>query len=129
MFNVKLHAHINSNLVNLVSNLVDPVAILTAYAILCNNMAYAVWWLIMRSTGTVRKPDWLGRVVLPIELRRTLYLAEKNPLEVFVEGNMILHKRYEPNSIFLWDVRDVIAYKRKNVCKVCAQELKSNYSE
>ena len=54
----------------------------------------------MKSTGIVRKVDELGRIVLPIELRRTLDIAERDALEIFVEGdNIILHK-YQPACIF-----------------------------
>ena len=54
----------------------------------------------MKSTGIVRKVDELGRIVLPIELRRTLDIAEKDALEIFVEGdNIILHK-YHPSCVF-----------------------------
>lgn len=54
----------------------------------------------MKSTGIVRKVDELGRIVLPIELRRTLDIAERDALEIFVDGdNIILHK-YHPACIF-----------------------------
>ncbi|MCI0767307.1 AbrB/MazE/SpoVT family DNA-binding domain-containing protein [Bacillus sp. TL12] len=49
----------------------------------------------MKSTGMTRKVDELGRVVLPIELRRTLGIAEKDPLEIFVEDEKIVLKKYE----------------------------------
>ena len=51
----------------------------------------------MKSTGIVRKIDHLGRVVLPIELRRTLNIAEKDALEIFVDGEQIILQKYEPN--------------------------------
>ncbi len=54
----------------------------------------------MKSTGIVRKVDELGRIVLPIELRRTLDINEKDPLEIFVDGGSIILKRYEPACIF-----------------------------
>ena len=51
----------------------------------------------MKSTGIVRKVDELGRVVLPIELRRTLGIAEKDAIEIFVEDEMIVLKKYKAN--------------------------------
>ena len=78
----------------------------------------------MKSTGIVRKLDDLGRVVLPIELRRTLDIAEKDALEIYVDENMILLKKYEPSCIFCGDARDVLNYKGKNICKACMQDLK-----
>lgn len=79
----------------------------------------------MKSTGIVRKVDELGRVVLPIELRRTLEIAEKDALEIFVDGSNIILKKYEPACIFCGDARDVSNYKGKNICKVCMEELKA----
>ncbi len=51
----------------------------------------------MKSTGIVRKVDELGRVVIPIELRRTLGIVEKDPMEILVEEEMIILKKYKPN--------------------------------
>ncbi|MBR5218481.1 MAG: AbrB/MazE/SpoVT family DNA-binding domain-containing protein [Clostridia bacterium] len=78
----------------------------------------------MKSTGIVRRVDELGRVVLPIELRRNLDIAEKDALEIYVDGNMIVLKKYEPACIFCGDAKDVFIFKGKNVCPACAAELK-----
>ena len=51
----------------------------------------------MKSTGIVRKLDELGRVVIPIELRRTLGIAEKDALEIYVDNEQIVLKKYKPN--------------------------------
>ncbi|WP_416829541.1 AbrB/MazE/SpoVT family DNA-binding domain-containing protein [Ectobacillus polymachus] len=51
----------------------------------------------MKSTGIVRKVDELGRVVIPIELRRTLGIAEKDALEIYVDDEKIILKKYKPN--------------------------------
>ena len=77
----------------------------------------------MKSTGIVRKVDELGRIVLPIELRRTLDINEKDPLEIFVDGSSIILKRYEPACIFCNDARDIINYKGRNICPNCIKEL------
>lgn len=79
----------------------------------------------MKSTGIVRKVDELGRVVLPIELRRTLDIAEKDALEIYVDGATIILKKYEPACIFCNNAKDVIPYKGKNICSVCMKEFKS----
>lgn len=50
----------------------------------------------MKSTGIVRKVDELGRIVLPVELRRTMDIAEKDPLEIYVDGNSIVLRKYRP---------------------------------
>ncbi|ADQ39723.1 transcriptional regulator, AbrB family [Caldicellulosiruptor acetigenus I77R1B] len=80
----------------------------------------------MKSTGVVRKVDELGRIVLPIELRRTLDIAEKDALEIFVDGDKIILRKYEPACIFCGNAKDVIYYKGKNICKDCMDELKKS---
>ena len=55
----------------------------------------------MQSTGIVRKVDELGRVVIPIELRRTLGIAEKDALEIYVDDERIILKKYKPNMTCL----------------------------
>ena len=77
----------------------------------------------MKSTGIVRKVDELGQIVLPIELRRTLDIAEKDSLEIYVDGASIVLKKYQPACIFCDDAKDVINFKGKNVCPNCIREL------
>ena len=78
----------------------------------------------MKSTGIVRRVDELGRVVLPIELRRTLDINEKDALEIYVEGNTVILKKYEPACIFCQNARDVVNYKGKLICNDCLEEMK-----
>jgi transcriptional pleiotropic regulator of transition state genes len=78
----------------------------------------------MKSTGIVRRVDELGRIVIPIELRRTLDIAEKDALEIFVDGDQIILKKYEPTCIFCGEGKDVINYKGKNICKSCLNEIR-----
>ena len=77
----------------------------------------------MKSTGIVRKVDELGRIVLPIELRRTLDIAEKDSLEIYVDGPSYVLKKYQPACIFCDDAMYVIKFKGKNVCPNCIREL------
>ena len=65
----------------------------------------------------------LGRIVAPIELRRTLDIAEKDSLEIYVDGASIVLKKYQPACIFCDDAKDVINFKGKNVCPNCIREL------
>ena len=65
----------------------------------------------MKSTGIVRKVDELGRIVLPIELRRTLDISEKDTLEIYVEGSAIVLRKYRPSCIFCDSTRDVFQFK------------------
>jgi transcriptional pleiotropic regulator of transition state genes len=78
----------------------------------------------LKSTGIVRKVDELGRVVIPIELRRTLNIEEKDSLEIYVDGEHIILKKYEPACIFCANAKDVIQYKGKNICPSCMEEFK-----
>ena len=78
----------------------------------------------MKSTGIVRKVDELGRIVLPIELRRTLDIAEKDAIEIYVDGESIILKKYEPTCIFCGDAKDVVNYKGRNICRTCLDEMK-----
>jgi len=77
----------------------------------------------MTSTGIVRRIDSVGRFVLPIELRRTLEIADNDSLEIFIEDNTIILKKYQPACIFCGNARDVSTYKGKNICPACLQEL------
>ena len=77
----------------------------------------------MKSTGIVRKVDELGRIVLPIELRRTLEIAERDSLEIYVEGSTIILKKYEPACVFCGDARDVLSFKGRNVCRACIESM------
>ena len=60
----------------------------------------------MKSTGVVRQLDTLGRIVLPIELRRTMDIGVKDMVEIFVEDDKIVLKKYHPACIFCGDARD-----------------------
>ncbi|MDO4539606.1 MAG: AbrB/MazE/SpoVT family DNA-binding domain-containing protein [Syntrophomonadaceae bacterium] len=82
----------------------------------------------MKSTGVVRKVDELGRVVIPIELRRTMGIEERDALEIYVDGEKIILKKYEPACIFCGNAEEVVNYKGKNLCKNCLTELSMQIS-
>ena len=77
----------------------------------------------MKSTGIVRKVDELGRIVLPIELRRTLGIEEKDRIEIFVDGESIILRTYQPACIFCDNAKDIINYKGKNICPDCIRAM------
>ena len=79
----------------------------------------------MKSTGIVRKVDELGRIVLPIELRRTLNIDIKDSIEIYVDNSTIVLKKYEPTCIFCGESENVATKKEKNVCKKCLEDLKN----
>ncbi len=77
----------------------------------------------MRSTGILRRVDELGRVVLPVELRRSLDIEEKDPLEISVEEDRIILRKYQPTCIFCGAEAELLDYKRKKICIPCRQKI------
>lgn len=78
----------------------------------------------MKSTGIVRKVDELGRVVIPKELRRTLNIEEKDALEIYVDGERIILRKYEPACIFCGNAEDIHTFKGRNICASCLDQLR-----
>lgn len=78
----------------------------------------------MKSTGIVRKVDTLGRVVIPIELRRTLGIDVKDSIEIFVDDEHIILKKHEPACIFCGQAKEVVDYKGKKICSDCKYGLR-----
>lgn len=78
----------------------------------------------MKATGIVRPVDALGRVVIPIELRRTMGIKTDDSLEVFVDGQFIMLKKYEPSCVFCGSSDNIVQVKGKNVCADCLAEMK-----
>ena len=77
----------------------------------------------MKSTGIVRKVDELGRIVLPIELRKVLHIEVRDALEIFVDEGKIILKKYEPADIFTGSMDELIDYKGKKVSKQSIIEM------
>ena len=78
----------------------------------------------MKATGIVRPVDKLGRIVLPVELRRTLDITTEDSLEIFTDGESIVLKKYSPSCIFCGEAGNVEMVKGKYICKNCLRELK-----
>lgn len=78
----------------------------------------------MKSLGIIRKVDELGRIVLPIETRKLMDLEPKDGVEIFVENDKIILKKYQPACIFCGEVDEVLNYKSKKICRDCLNELK-----
>ena len=77
----------------------------------------------MKSTGIIRKVDDLGRIVLPIELRRTLDIAERDELEIYMENDRISLQKFEPACIFCGSAQELVSYRGKNVCQECISKM------
>ena len=80
----------------------------------------------MKSTGIVRRVDELGRVVIPIELRNKFGIAEKDPIEIYVEGSNIILKKYEQNCVFCGNSKNLSEYKGKLIENFCLDGLNSS---
>lgn len=77
----------------------------------------------MKSTGIVRKVDELGRIVLPIELRRLLDIAERDELEIYMENDRIILQKYEPTCVFCASSHGLAVYNGKNICRDCLRAI------
>lgn len=83
----------------------------------------------MKSTGIVRKVDELGRVVIPIELRTQYNIQEKDPMEIFVDGNSIILKKYEKSCLFCGNTKKLSEYKGKLICSKCLKQIQNLANE
>ena len=77
----------------------------------------------MKATGIVRRVDELGRVVIPIEMRNKFGIAEKDPIEIYVDGSSIILKKYEPNCLFCGNSKKLVEYKGKLICSKCLKQI------
>ena len=81
----------------------------------------------MRALGVVRKIDELGRVVIPVEVRRRFGIDVKDSVEIYIDDNdSIILKKYEPACIFCNSTKEVINYRGRNICKACIDRLKKD---
>ena len=81
---------------------------------------------MVKSLGIVRKIDELGRIVLPIETRKRMELNAGDGVEIFVEKDRVILKKYEPSCIFCGESENVLNYKDKKICRRCLDELKKS---
>ena len=82
----------------------------------------------MKSTGIVRRVDELGRVVIPIEIRNQFKIAEKDPIEIYVDGSNIVLKKHEDTCIFCGNTDNLNEYMGKLVCENCAEQISKKSS-
>lgn len=77
----------------------------------------------VKSTGMVRQVDVLGRIVLPMELRNTLHISPRDPMEIYVEGDAIILRKYEPACLFCGNATDLVDFKDRKICRECIEEM------
>lgn len=78
----------------------------------------------MKSTGIVRKVDELGRIVVPMELRKTMDIKEKDPIEIFTDGDSIILRKFTDSCIFCGDNENTVCFEGKIICTNCLSKLK-----
>lgn len=78
----------------------------------------------MKRTGIVRKVDELGRIVLPKELRRTLEMEIKDPVEIYTENDTVIVKKFKESCTFCGSVDNLGEFHGKSICSECMSELK-----
>ncbi len=79
---------------------------------------------MMKSTGMTRCVDELGRIVLPKSMRQTLDIAERDQMEIFVDGDRIILQKYQPACIFCENTEDIVFYNGKRICMACMNGIK-----
>ncbi len=78
----------------------------------------------MKSTGMVRDIDKVGRVVIPKEIRKVLNLEDNSPIEIFIDGESIILRKYEPSCIFCKTAKDLVTFFDKKICRECLESIK-----
>ena len=82
----------------------------------------------MKATGIVRPIDSLGRVVIPKEIRKVFQIKNKDAMEIFVDDDMIVLKKYEPACVFCGNAEELISYEGRTVCSKCVEQMKKMVS-
>lgn len=83
----------------------------------------------MKATGMVRPIDSLGRVVIPKEIRKVFQIKNKDAMEIFVDSDMIILKKYEPACVFCGETENVISYENRTICSKCVDRMKDLVSQ
>lgn len=79
----------------------------------------------MKNTGIIRKVDELGRIVLPKELRKMLSIGDNEPVEIYVEEEKIILRKYQPYCSFCGSSEGITEFKGKKICAACLDELRA----
>jgi len=77
----------------------------------------------VKKTFSLRKIDNLGRIVIPMDIRRALEIKEWDELRISMEGDHIVVAKASPMCIFCQSSEDLISYQDKFVCKRCAENF------
>ncbi|MBW6468482.1 MAG: AbrB/MazE/SpoVT family DNA-binding domain-containing protein [Anaerosomatales bacterium] len=78
----------------------------------------------MSDTGIVRRVDDLGRIVIPMELRRTLGIHVKDPMAIMVEGERIILQKHTDVCAICGSSDDIVEVKERPICADCIRTIK-----
>ena len=81
----------------------------------------------MKSTGVVRKIDEMGRVVIPKEIRRTLDIQDGDSLEIYIDQEDIILRKYQPSCVFCGNCENIEFLLGKRICRDCIEKLKEKF--
>ena len=82
------------------------------------------WCVFMKSVGIIRNLDELGRIVIPIEIRKSLNIKERDPIEISVNHHSIILRKKENTCVFCDSTRDLKKFNSKYICTNCNKRLK-----
>jgi AbrB family transcriptional regulator, transcriptional pleiotropic regulator of transition state genes len=77
----------------------------------------------MKESGIVRNVDNVGRIVLPMEIRKVMSIKEGDPVEIIKENNQIILRKYHKGCIFCGNEKGIKEFKGMNVCTECKISL------
>lgn len=77
----------------------------------------------MKATGIVRRLDNLGRIVLPVELRRTMSIKTGTPIEIFAQSDSIVFMEYKEKCYICGNEDDLTKFKKKHICQNCIKNI------
>lgn len=79
----------------------------------------------MKTLGSIRKADKLGRIVVPVGIRKELHWDEETPLEISSDGKSVFVRKYEIGCIFYGSEDDLCIFEKKPVCRNCISRLQA----
>jgi len=81
----------------------------------------------MKAIGVLRKVDQLGRIVIPMELRRVLEIREKQPLEFYVDKNSIILAKPEAACVLCHSKEAGVLFRGKQICLNCLHDINETF--
>ena len=105
----------------------NKISFIIFYEVICSYDHHITKENFMKSTGVVRKVDELGRIVLPIEIRKVLDIKQKDAIEIFTDEDKIILQKYQPACVFCSSADDIVYFNGKRVCAACVAKLKEQF--